>query len=82
MANSTNIISDLRTVTQNAPTAASATAATNPNGPLTDIVGLVVVALAEAEGLKKKLQAIASASDAGDTNYFTTINNVVGTLGS
>lgn len=84
MANSTNIISDLRTVSTSIPTAASTSKAISPTGPITDLVGLVTTILAECQTLKWKLTAVQNASDSSgpDPNYFTIIGNIIGTLGS
>ncbi len=80
MSNSTAIITDLTTVAAAAPSAASKAAAIAAAGPIGDLVGNINVALLKAQELKLLLTAIKASSDSGDTNYYTTVTNIIGTL--
>ena len=82
MANSTNIIGDLNTVAAASPTAASTTKAIAAAGPILDLTGAINLAVLKARELANLCTQIKASSDSGDANYYTTITNVIGTLGS
>jgi hypothetical protein len=82
VANSTNIISDLRAVAASTPTATSTAKAINPTGPITDLNGMIADAVLLAKELVNRCNQIANASDSGDANYYTKVLTVVATLGS
>jgi hypothetical protein len=82
VSNSTNIIGDLKTVAAAAPTSQSLADSIAAAGPITDLIGMINTCLVKAQELKNQLTAIKAASDSGDSNYFTTVNNIIGTLGS
>ncbi len=77
MANSTEIITDVHTLTGSTFTAASVTKAHATDNP--DLAGMASVAAAAAAGLKRVLQLIAANLDAADP-ALTLTNNILGTL--
>jgi len=76
MAASTQLITDMTTVSTTGPTAATAAKAIAPAGPIQDWAGQVQTCIIDLSDLKNKITLIIAATDAADP-MLTTLNNVL-----